>query len=290
MNRFFWPLFLIGCLMSVGCGEPTSPAADPPPHQPPAELGAAFDPGQCGSLAGRVMWNGAVPDVPKLAIYPSAGAGKLLHERHDRPNPNKPIIDPQTNGVGNAIVFLRNVDLNRSKPWDLPPVEVEVQEGSYHLLQGGLDSRLAIVRRGEPVSIVNRDPCLHSCRAGGAAFFSLPFPDPDKPLKRIVPNTGVVEWTSGVGYYWMRAYMLVGEHPYYARTSAQGHFELKQIPAGSYEVICWLPNWNKDRHERDAESALICRYFFKPPFELKQRVTIEPGRTADLAFDMPPAK
>ena len=58
-----------------------------------------------------------------------------------------------------------------------------------------------------------------------------------------------VELTSGAGHYWMRAYLMVAEHPYYALTNADGRFVLPQVPPGRYEIVCWLPILPAGGHE-----------------------------------------
>jgi hypothetical protein len=38
---------------------------------------------------------------------------------------------------------------------------------------------------------------------------------------------------------WMNAYMAVMDHPYYAVTDAEGKFEIKSLPPGTYTVEAW---------------------------------------------------
>ena len=71
-----------------------------------------------------------------------------------------------------------------------------------------------------------------------------------------------------------------------ARTDAQGHFSLAQVPDGKYELVCWLPNWHVARRERDPESTLTARLFFGPPVELVRRVTVRRGEKCSVAVDV----
>ncbi len=64
---------------------------------------------------------------------------------------------------------------------------------------------------------------------------------------------------------WMKSYVRVFKHPYYAVTDADGKFEIKNAPAGKYRLILWHEGqgWvNGGKHG--------------------QSVTIEPGKTADV--------
>src|SRR5262249_30904512 len=154
-----------------------------------------------------------------------------------------------------AVVYLRGVDPARARPWDHPPVCVELRDYQIHVRQGDEEGRVGFVRRGAEVTAVSREPVFDSLQARGAAFFTLAFPDPDRPRTRRCPRAGVVELSSGVGHFWMRGHLFVSDHPYLARTDAAGRFSLPRVPAGRYELVCWLPDWHESSHERDADTC-----------------------------------
>jgi hypothetical protein len=203
-----------------------------------------------------------------------------------RANPNAPVVNPQTRGVAHAVVFLRGVDPRHARPWNHPPVCVEQREKRLVIVQGKTMDRVGFVRQGDAVEMVSRDAVFHALHASGAAYFTLTFPDAEQPLRRCLKNRGRIELCSAAGYYWMRAYLFVDDHPYYTRTDEQGRFVLEQVPPGRYEVVCWLPNWNKERHERDPESGLVTRLFFLPPVELTRPLTLMAGGTGTLDFTL----
>ena len=68
-------------------------------------------------------------------------------------------------------------------------------------------------------------------------------PDPDRPLTRQLTESGIVELSSGSGYYWLRGYLLVSDHPYATVCGPNGAFRFGQVPDGEYELACWVPNW-----------------------------------------------
>jgi hypothetical protein len=148
------------------------------------------------------------------------------------------------------------------------------------------DARTGFVHRGQSVEMASREPVFHILRASGSAFFSLTFPNPDRPRVRSLTEPGLVELSSGAGYYWMRAYLFVDDHPYYTRTDAQGYYQLSQVPPGRYQVVCWLPNWNVARHDRDPESTVISRLFFRPPVEREQHVEVRASGAVAADFTM----
>ena len=99
-------------------------------------------------------------------------------------------------------------------------------------------------------------------------------------------RNGLVELSSGAGQFWMRAYLFVDDHPYYARTGADGRFTLSQAPPGDYELVCWMPDWREAGHEIDAETRLVTRLTFGPPLEVVQPVRIDSGKTATVDFTL----
>jgi hypothetical protein len=273
-------------LIASGC-EDNSAVPSQDLAAAPIPLAADFDAASAATLRGKVTWHGAIPTPPSLEVWSLVMADDGARERRCDPNPNAPAVDAATRGVGNAVVFLRGVDLGRSKPWNHPPVRIELRGRQIHFLQGALDSCLGFVRRGDSIGMVSRDPVFHSLHASGAAFFTLAFPDPYDPCSRRLTENGVLELTSAAGHYPMRGYLFVDEHPYYARTDAQGHFVLEQVPPGRYDVVCWMPNWIEALKERDPETNIVTRLFFRPPVELVQPVTIpadNPGAVRELRF------
>jgi hypothetical protein len=274
-------LFLLS--LSLGCGAANPQVAEVPPSKP-EQVASRFDPRTAGTIHGCVTWEGDLPAVAPYQARINLSADGVTHERLVRENPNAPRIDPSTRGVGGAVVFLRGVDPQRARPWDHPPVRVEQQGYRFHIRQGEMDSHVGFVRRGDPVAMVSRESAFHALHAGGATFFTLAFPDPDEPLSRCLPDKGLVELTSAAGYYWMRAYLFVDDHPYYTRTDAQGRFVLRQVPPGCYEVVCWLPQWREARHERDPETGLVTRLFFARPVQEVRPVTLGSRETAEVRF------
>jgi hypothetical protein len=260
------------------------PAAPGPAPEPPPAAGSTFDPATAGTITGRVTWTGPVPAVPPLEGWVEVAVGSDT-QHVVQENPNAPAIGPD-GGVGRAVVFLRGVDVRHGRPWDHPPVRVEQRDYRLHVLQGNGDGRDGFVRRGDAVEMTAAGPAFYALHAGGAAFFSLTFPDPDVPRRRALDRAGLVELTSAAGHFWMRAYLFVDEHPYYAHTDAAGRFALPQVPPGEYEVVCWLPSWREAGHDRDAETSLVTRLRFRSPVERVQKVQLGPGQAREVTFTL----
>jgi hypothetical protein len=273
-------LVLLSAAALAGCEQDQSP--DAPADAPPA-LGADFDPAGAADVRGRVTWEGELPRVPPFRSWATPLTDRGPGQLREWANPNAPAIDPSSRGVGDAVVFLRGIDPRRARPWDHPPVRVEMRDWQLHVLQGA-DARTGFVRRGGGVEMVSTQPVFHSLQARGAAFFALAFPDPGEPCTRRLTRPGVVELSSPAGYYWMRAYLFVADHPYYTRTDAAGRFTLPRVPPGEYEAVCWLPDWRTAGRELDGDTGQVSRLTFRPPAEVARPFRVTAGRSAEVSF------
>jgi hypothetical protein len=276
---------LAGLLLAaaaLGCREPA-----PPPQTPaPSEAGSLFDPSTAGTVRGRVAWAGEVPRVPRLQVPTDPMVPHPGLRKGDWPNPHAPAIDPATRAVKGAVVWLRGIDPRRGRPWDHAPVRVVLRGQQLHVCRGDEEGGVGFVRRGDEVEVVSQDEVFHSLHAGGAEFFTLPFPDRDRPRSRRLSHAGAVELSSASGYFWMRGHLFVDDHPYYALTDAEGRFALRDVPPGEYEAVCWLPDWRERSHERDPENSLVTRLFFRPPLQGVRPTVLAPGGDCEVAFEL----
>lgn len=269
------------CLFPMlGCTEAPQSL---PATAPTAPSNPAFDAGETGTIAGRVEWQGDVP-TPELMTVKAIAFDPLLYTNPvECTLPHYPRV--QNGGVGRAVVFLRGIDPARARPWDHPKARVEFRDRQLRIEQGNRSSLVGFVRLGDDIAMVNRDTDFHLVRARGAAFFAAPLKIPDETSRRRLDHPGIVELTDGAGYLWLHAHLFVAEHPYYALTDGEGRFTLLQVPAGTYELVCWMPSWRIERRERDPETGIMARTVWRAPKEKTQTVEVRAGRSNELTFD-----
>jgi hypothetical protein len=273
--------FLVLLILLCGCNDARPQVAQ---TSPSPEVVPSFSADETGTIEGRVTWEGPIPDVPSFKIHGNHNDGKEHLTNLVRENSNAPAIDPASKGVNQAVVFLRGIDPGKAKSWDHLPIVIDQSDLDLAVLQGTERVHVGLVRRGDEISAISRDKYYHALRASGAAFFTLPFMDASKPTRRRLEKNGLVELSSGAGYYWMRGYLFVADHPYFTRTDKEGRFKLTQVPAGKYQLVCWLPNWNIARHDRDPETALVTRVYFAPPLEQERPVEVTTKSTSKVDF------
>jgi hypothetical protein len=266
-------LILLAALV-VGCAE-AAELEGRKSHSARATPAEAFDESTAGSIHGQVSWQGDLPDAAPFKVL-GLPAEYPIDPRQDQANPNVPHVDPATLAVENVVVFLRGVDAKRSRPWDHPKVRVAQRDRRLWIRQGEAQSNVGWVRTGDTIEAINQDDHFHMLRGRGAAFFSLPFPQAQLVSRRRLDKPGLVELSSGAFFFWMRGYLFVDDHPYYAKTDARGRFELDKVPAGSYDLVCWLPSWQVASKSRDPETGLIIQVDFAPPIIQTRKVLVSP--------------
>jgi hypothetical protein len=204
-----------------------------------------------------------------------------------RPAPNIPQIDATSGAVAGALVYLQGVSAS-ALGWDHAPVTLELDDERPMVHQGGGPARnIGLVHRGDTITIVSKQDRFHAIRARGQAFWTFTLPDADRPLTKRLEESGIVELSSGAGYYWMHAYLFVCEHPYCAVTDAAGRFEMPQVPPGDYELVTWMPSWDVVRRERDPESTAVVRIAFGPHHEWRNPVAVRAGATSTVSVTVP---
>jgi hypothetical protein len=272
---------VVGLVWAMRTAPRPKPIYPLTPAEPGAELGSAHDPRECGTITGRVVWDGAAPAIPPLDLPRSS---LIPSKTRSIPNPNA--LRLQDSRVAGAVVWLRGVEPARSRPWDHPPVSVEATELELVTRQGDERVRPGIVRRRDAVSFSAREADRHSIRGRGAAFFTDLLFTPNRITARLLAEEGIVELTSATGAYWHRTHLAVSDHPYLTRTNERGEFRLPAVPSGSYDLVCWLPNWRVVRLERDPELVVHVRMVFEPDVEKKQTVRVSAGEMTEAEFHL----
>lgn len=283
MARAGWLSFLAIALTFVaghGC-RPSLPAPEDRSTSPAGsdDLSRDYQPTTTGTIHGVVRWEGELPAVAPLTINVPGSP------RRTERNPNEPRINASERTVGGAVVFLKKVDPRRARPWDFPPVRIVLEDKTLRVLQGGVTVPVAFVRPGQEIEWESCAETFGALRARGAAFFTLPFVKPGVN-RRSMPREGHVEVSSGSGAFWLRGHLFVCSHPYVCLTNEKGEFTLEQVPAGSYEIHCWLPNWEIERVERDVEIREPARLYFRPSWEASRNVEVSTNTrvAADLSL------
>jgi hypothetical protein len=92
------------------------------------------------------------------------------------------------------------------------------------------------VMAGQPVKILNTDTAdhnIHDMPNNNPAWNESQMPT-DKPIIKTFANPEMMIPVQCNQHPWMRAYINVMSHPYYAVTGPDGRFEIRNLPPGEY--------------------------------------------------------
>ncbi len=185
-----------------------------------------------GNLKGRVVYDGDVPPLLPLEITRDeevCGKHNLVDESL--------VVNAENNGLQNVVIWL-------SSKTKVPvhPALAEVPEPAE------LDNkncrfvpRIVRLRTGQVLQSRNLDSVAHNVAvyARRNQPFSVVIPA-DKPLEKRFDREELLPIRVDCSIHsWMRAYLVITEHPYSAVTDKDGRFEMKNIPAGEWEFRIW---------------------------------------------------
>ena len=178
-----------------------------------------------GWIKGSVHYAGAVPDAD---TPDNAGTVQPMLE-----------VDASEDGLRYAVVYLVGISPQEVPRSDAPEVGVDQQDLEFQ-------PRVTAVRAGMEIRFGNTDPENHNVRA----------------QTRVPRNAFNIVTSSGGDYWkvfqtepdfapillacdihaWMRGWVYVFDHPYFAVTNRQGRFSIGPLPAGTYQIQVRQPD------------------------------------------------
>jgi hypothetical protein len=267
--RFLVALFAALCLLAfaVACsrnaddeedaanasGDDSSEVANLTPYKP--------NPAQEGSIAGTISFAGTAPEKSPISMTADpvcAAANPDAHSEELVVNGDK---------LANVLVYIKEGkvgDKNFGGFSFAPSAQAATldQHGCHYV------PHVLALQVNQPFNVVNSDPTAHNVNVDarqnekfnqGQSPGAAPIVKQFKRAETVIP----VKCNQ---HPWMRAYVGVLSHPFFAVSDASGKFEIKGVPAGTYTLVAW--------HE-------------KYPQGITQTVTVGAGAaaTSDFSFN-----
>ena len=186
-----------------------------------------------GAISGRITWAGAPPSAQIDRVYRDSG---LCGE--DVPI-DELVISDESRGIEGVIVSLEGI--TRGKPLSKPGSFVIENRGCRFLPS----TFVTIV--GTTLEIQNLDPVMHYTHARldtrfGPTLWNVIQQAGAEGRSKVLDTLGLLDIRCDL-HPNMRAFIQVLDHPYFDQTSFDGHFELRDVPPGSYTLNAWHPRF-----------------------------------------------
>jgi plastocyanin len=205
-----------------------------------------------GTVSGTVLLAGSQPAATRINMAADPGCLKT----RAAPVNTEEVVTGASGALKNVVVYISDGLGNRSFDPPKGPAVFEQKGCTYnpHIL--GMRTR-------QTLEVINSDPTSHNIHPVPQNnrewnIFQAPA---SSPIEETFAREEIVPVRCNV-HPWMKGYIAVFKHPYFAITNEDGAFDLKNVPPGDYTVQAW--------HEKYGR--------------LSQKVSLEPNQTKTLEF------
>ncbi len=208
---------------------------------PPAGALAACTSAQAayGTIKGRLVWGGSEVPAPRVMVEQGrATKDPEVCARNGAIIDQELVVDPATRGVANGFAYLirpqgANPDAVKALLERKPKVELDQKGCQFTPFALALHQDQALL-------VKSSDPVNHNVRY--AAFTNSPFnqilsPNGQAELKLVAERRPIV--VACDIHPWMKAYLMVFDHSFFAVTGTDGSFEIAGVPAGEQHLVLW---------------------------------------------------
>jgi len=243
MNRSIIAFVAFASLLLYGCSaEKPASAAQPKkpkegsvaprpsvvsvPTQPYREISVASP----GKISGAVEFDGAFPADTVIQLPPSeTGCDQSITDHR---------VERSGNRVTGVAVWL--TDIREGKP---VPIERRFELTNENCL---MDPKVQAVTTGGTLNVISADPATYNDRIVNVGTGELQGLAPFNDNGQVVPFDGLLAKPAELEvtcefHPWMRSYLIVLDHPYFAMTGKAGDFSIDGVPAGTYHLRAWHP-------------------------------------------------
>ena len=184
-----------------------------------------------GGISGQVKFTGKVADAVVVDMEQDPQCAKL----HTEGRKKEELVVVNADGtLVNAFVYIKGsvAGARYEAPTEAAVID---QKGCWFA------PRVVGMQTGQSLQVTNSDPVTHNIhpQAQVNREWNQSQAPEDGPLLRKFAKAEVMIGVKCNVHKWMRAWVGVVDHPFFAVTGAGGAFDWKNVPAGTYQVVAW---------------------------------------------------
>jgi hypothetical protein len=199
-----------------------------------------------GTIRGTVRFTGPALEQKKFPVTVDHSVCGKEKDAEDI------VLSPQK-GIRNVVVSLQPPPPGARWPVPLPMVQMDQEQCVFV-------PRVVVVPAGGTVEFLNSDRLLHNLHSASKGN---PIFNRTQPRGRTIPivlkELEIIRVNCDL-HPWMRAWVVVADHPFYAVTNDQGEFRLDNVPPGEYTLQLWqesLGTVTKDVTVREVPTTTV---------------------------------
>lgn len=199
--------------------------------------GAAYaSKGDEGTISGTIAYTGTAPENPKIDTSADAQCASK------NPNLTAETWAVKDGKVANTFVYIKDGTLSDGKKigdftgWPNMPTGATLDQNGCHYKP----HVMGVVAK-EEINITNSDPTTHNIHFTPAKNpdWNQSQPNGAAALKHSLNTAEVMVPVKCNQHPWMKAYIGVMKHPFFAVTDEAGKFTISKVPPGKYTVVAW---------------------------------------------------
>jgi hypothetical protein len=221
-----YSLFLSLAVMGCGNKKTTTESSTPPGsvNTAPVDLATA------GSISGTVQLDGKAPRMKTINMAAEPACAK----QHPAPVTSQDVLVGKDNALENVVVYLKG---------DFSHYKFDAPQGPATITQKGCmyDPHVLVLETGQSLQVVNADPVTHNIHPlpKDNREWNESQPPGAPPIIQSFPHEEIAIPVKCNIHPWMKGYIAVFDHPYFAVTGKDGSFDLKNVPPGTYTLVAW---------------------------------------------------
>jgi plastocyanin len=215
----------------TGCGgDKPAPESSTAPAGAPAGGGAAVDATTAGSVSGSVNLDGPAPTFKAINM----SAEPFCSKAHTSAVMPEDVVTGDKGALANVVVYVKD-DMSKYS-FDTPKSPVTLNQ------QGCMYSpHVVALMAGQTIEVKNDDQTTHNIHPTPKdnREWNQSQPPGAAPLDETFARGEVAIPVKCNVHPWMKGYIAVFKHPFFAVTTKDGKFELKGLPPGTYTIEAW---------------------------------------------------